>query len=110
MLRAHVAELQDKSKAQAEQIDELHKRMAEQKMQAGGKPTIAPVLAKDGTDITELVALLRDGTDAQKQTAAAALRNLAANADNEIPIAKAGGIPPLVALVRNAERMYSRNH
>ena len=66
-----MAELQDKSKAQAEQIDELHKQMAELKMQAGGKPTVAPVLAKDGTDITELVALVRDGTDAQKQNAAA---------------------------------------
>ena len=41
MLRAHVAELQDKSKAQAEQIDELHKRMAEQKMQAGSNLTVA---------------------------------------------------------------------
>ena len=69
MLRAHVAELQDKSKAQAEQIDELHKQMAEQKMQAGGNLTVAPVLAQIGTDITELV-----------------------------------------GLVRNAERMYSRNH
>ena len=64
-----MAELQDKSKAQAEQIDELHKQMAEQKMQAGGNLTVAPVLAQIGTDITELV-----------------------------------------GLVRNAERMYSRNH
>ena len=60
MLRAHVAELQDKSKAQAEQIDALHKQMAEQKMQAGGKPTVAPVLANIGTNITELVRLVRE--------------------------------------------------
>ena len=60
-----------------------------------------PVLATDGTDITELVALVRDGNDAQKEHAAAALRNLALNADNKIAIAKAGGIPPLVALVRD---------
>ena len=100
-MRAHVTELQDKSKAQAEQIDELHKQMAELKMQAGGKPTVAPVLAKDGTDITKLVALVRDGTDAQKKNAAAALWNLAVNDDNEIAIAKAGGIPPLVALIRD---------
>ena len=69
-----------------------------------------PVLATDGTDITELVALVRDGNDAQKAEAAGALANLAANcADNRIPIAKAGGIPPLVALVRdgNDEQKHS---
>ena len=60
-----------------------------------------PVLATDGTDITELVALVRDGNDAQKADAAGALRNLAICADNKIAIAKAGGIPPLVALVRD---------
>ena len=59
------------------------------------------VLADDGTDITQLVALVRDGTDDQKQYAAGALRNLAKNADNQILIAKAGGIPPLVALGRD---------
>ena len=59
-----------------------------------------PVLATDGTDITELVALVRDGNDAQKEEAAGALRNFAHSCDdNKIAIAKAGGIPPLVALV-----------
>ena len=47
------------------------------------------VLAKDGTDITELVALIRDGNDAQKQYAAGALQSLAVNADNKIAIAQA---------------------
>ena len=51
-----------------------------------------PVLATDGTDITELVALVRDGNDAQKHSAAVALMNLALNDDNRIAIAKAGGI------------------
>ena len=61
-----------------------------------------PVLATDGTDITELVALICDGTDEQKHSAAFALWCLAANcADNQIAIAQAGGIPPLVALVRD---------
>jgi vacuolar protein 8 len=59
------------------------------------------VLAKDGTDITELVALICDGNDAQKASAAAALWGLANCDDNQIPIAKAGGIPPLVALIRD---------
>jgi hypothetical protein len=71
-----------------------------------------PVLAKDGTDITELVALVRDGTDEQKQYAAGALNSLACNYDddNKIPIAQAGGIPPLVALVRDgndAQKQYA---
>ena len=50
--------------------------------------------------IPQLVALLRDGTDAQKASAAVALCQLAVIDDNRIPIAKAGGIPLLVALVR----------
>ena len=46
-------------------------------------------IAKAG-GIAPLVALVRDGTAAQKHFAAAALRNLAANcADNKVAIAKA---------------------
>ena len=52
--------------------------------------------------IPPLVALVRDGTDAQKEHAVWALGWLAhLCADNKIAIAKAGGIPPLVALVRD---------
>jgi vacuolar protein 8 len=51
--------------------------------------------------IPPLVALVRDGTDAQKEHAVWALGWLAFNADNQIAIAKAGGIPPLVALIRD---------
>ena len=47
------------------------------------------------------VALARDGTDRQKQWAAGALWNLALNADNQVAIARAGGIEPLVALARD---------
>ena len=66
------------------------------------KPPQPAVLAEDGTDITALVALVRDGTDAQKASAAGDLMWLAVeNDDNEIAIAKAGGIPPLVALIRD---------
>ena len=72
------------------------------KLSATVAPAAPPVLAEDGTDITELVALVRDGTDAQKETAADALKSLGnPRADNVIAIAKAGGIPPLVALVRD---------
>ena len=118
MLRAHVAELQDKSKAQAEQIDELHKQMAELKMQAGGKLfdedagaaalvylvtqselNLWPIAEAGG--IPPLVALVRDGTDMQKIVASRARWHLAIRVDNKIAIAKAGGIPPLVALVRD---------
>ena len=59
------------------------------------------VLADDGTDITQLVALVRDGNDVQKDSAAQALGKLAFTDDNTVSIAKAGGIPPLVALVRD---------
>ena len=60
------------------------------------------VLAEDGTDITQLVALVRDGNAAQKESAAESLRKIAATcADNQIAIAEAGGIPPLVALIRD---------
>ena len=55
------------------------------------KPPQPAVLAEDGTDITALVALVRDGTDAQKASAAGDLMWLAVeNDDNEIAIAKAG--------------------
>ena len=49
----------------------------------------------------QLVALVRDGNDAQKESAAAALRNLAWTHANLYPIAEAGGVPPLLALVRD---------
>ena len=52
------------------------------------------------SDVPTLVALARDGTDGEKERAAAALANLAHNADNQVAIAKAGGIAPLVALAR----------
>ena len=46
-----------------------------------------------------LVALARDGTDEQKGLAACALGNLASDSDdNQVAIAQAGGIMPLVAL------------
>ena len=51
--------------------------------------------------IPPLVALVRDGNDAQKACAAGALGALAWNHDNLYPIAEAGGIPPLLALVRD---------
>ena len=51
--------------------------------------------------IAPLVALALDGTDEQKTTAAGALRNLAANADNQLAISQAGGIAPLLALARD---------
>ena len=65
-------------------------------------------IAKAG-GIPPLVALVRDGNDAQKLYAAGALRNLAANADNQIAIAQAGGIPPLVVLVRDGNDAQKSN-
>ncbi len=51
--------------------------------------------------IPSLVALMRDGTEEQKADAAEALRNLACNDADCVSIAGAGGIAPLVALVRD---------
>ena len=55
------------------------------------------------------MALVRDGIAEQKQFAAAALWALAANADNQIAIAQAGGIPPLVVLVRDGNDAQKSN-
>merc|ERR1711998_538684 len=44
---------------------------------------------------------LRDGSAEGKTTAAAALWNLATNADNQVRIAREGGIEPLIALLRD---------
>ena len=99
-LRTRNEELTNENKAQAEQIDKLHKQMAE--LRAGYHlQDVAPVLAKDGTDITQLVALICDGNAKQKLFAAESLQRLAANNDNQVLIAKAGGIPPLVVLIRD---------
>ncbi len=51
--------------------------------------------------IPSLVARLSDGTDQHKVQAAEALGNLADNDANRASIADAGGIAPLVALVRD---------
>ena len=49
-----------------------------------------------------MVALARDGTEGHKEEAAAALRNLAAKADNKVAITEAAGIAPL-ALARGGK-------
>ena len=51
--------------------------------------------------ISTLIKFVKSGTDAGKEKAAGALRNLAANADNQIAIATKGGIEPLIALVKS---------
>ena len=51
--------------------------------------------------IEPLIALVTSGTDAGKENAAGALRNLADNADNKIAIATKGGLEPLIALVKS---------
>ena len=51
--------------------------------------------------ISTLIKFVTSGTDAGKENAARALRNLAVNADNQIAIATKGGIEPLIALVKS---------
>ena len=51
------------------------------------------------------MALAREGTEKQKEHAAAALGDLTLdNADNKAAIREAGGVPPLVALARAGTR------
>ena len=52
------------------------------------------------SEVRKWVAQLRSGGDGQKKEGAAALARLARNADNQVAIAAAGGIAPLVALAR----------
>lgn len=59
------------------------------------------VLISASGGIPLIVGLVRDGTDAQKEMAAQALRNLAFNKDSVMLAASADGIGPLVALVRD---------
>ena len=49
--------------------------------------------------ISQHIQAMRSGTDGQKQKAAFALGWLAHNAENQMAIAAAGGVPPLVSLV-----------
>ena len=57
------------------------------------------VATSEAGGIVPLVALSSSGTDEQRKNAAAALRNLAVNAENRVAIARAGGIaPPSAAL------------
>jgi vacuolar protein 8 len=49
------------------------------------------------------------GTDGQKQYAAGALANLAANAKNQVLIAQAGAIAPLVTLVQSGTAGQKEN-
>ena len=54
------------------------------------------------SEVRRWVEQLRSGDERQKEDAAGALANLACNnADDQMAIAKAGGIPPLVALARS---------
>jgi len=82
------------------------------------EPRLTPILVDDSSSalvaiaeagIAPLVALARDGTEAQKENAAGALRNLAANDANKVAIAEAGGIAPLVALARDGTEAQKEN-
>ena len=63
---------------------------------AGGRKEM--IMSAGGIEL--LLALVRGGSEAQKEEAAGALMNLAANAENQVAIARAGGIEPLLALAR----------
>ena len=61
-------------------------------------------------EVPTLVAQLQSGSADAKAEAAATLQNLAANADNQVAIAKEeGAILALVALVRNGSEVCKEN-
>ena len=67
-------------------------------LQAAANAFCAAADASVPLEVRKWVEQLRSGGGRQKEQAAAALWNLADNDDNRVAIAKAGGIPPLVAL------------
>ena len=67
-------------------------------------------IAKEEGALVALVALLREGSAVGKENAAAALQNLAANADNKVVIAKEeGALAALVALLREGSAEGKEN-
>ena len=86
--------------------NKLAENAAEALMNLAATPENRVLVAKAGA-IKPLVKLL-DGTDRQKEYAAGALGNLAANnPDNQKEIAKAGAIEPLIEVLRNGEDFYN---
>ena len=69
-------------------------------LQAAANALCAAADASIPSEVRKRVEQLRSGGDGQKEWAAWALANLAGNADNQVAIARAGGIAPLVALAR----------
>ena len=55
------------------------------------------------------MALATSGTAAQKEKVAGALWNLASNAENQVAIARAGGIASLVALATSGTAAQKEN-
>ena len=69
-------------------------------LQAAANALCAAADTSIPSEVLKWVEQLRSGGERQKEEAAAALANLAHNADNQVAIARAGGVEPLVALAR----------
>ena len=94
--KAKAEEAEEAEEAEAKAVEEEKARLAAQE-KATQKDFDDAVKSHD---IPTIVKFVKSGTDEQKEKAADALQNLAANnADNKITIKNAGGIEPLVALV-----------
>jgi len=97
---------------------EVVRRSMSSRVEPTPEPRLTPILVDDSNSalvaiaeagIESLVALARDGTEAQKEWGAATLLNIAANDANGLAIAEAGGIAPLVALARDGTEAQKEN-
>ena len=70
-------------------------------LQAAANALCAAVDASIPSEVRKWVEQLRSGGERQKEEAAGELWSLACIIDNQVAIAKAGGIAPLVALARD---------
>ena len=72
-------------------------------------PPPAPPGAASAATVEQIIQDLHSGSAVAKENAAAALWNLALNADNQVAIAHAGGIAPLVELTRSGSAVAQLN-
>ena len=95
-----------------EKADELLEKQKKEWREGGvgGVLLLSEHVAGLLSQVPKLVAELQSGSDDAKEHAAGALRNLAANADNKVAIAKVdGALAALVALLRDGSAVGKEN-
>jgi len=106
-LDAAQAEVANKQEGEEEEMQKGNAVAALWSLVLGNDANQVALAAAGG--IPPLVALLREGTEKQKEKAAKAMSYLAFTRDIKLAIIEAGGITPLVALVRDGTDMQKEN-